>query len=92
MDTTLVDSQTVAIAAELKSNDIVTFKNATLAVTDGIALTGGKNGTVTGTTVQNFLTKLEGYSFNAMTTCDYESDLVIEWTKRMRDWQQRQCC
>lgn len=85
MGTTLVDSQTVATAAELKSNDYVTFKSTTLAVTAGIALTGGADGSVSGTTVQNFLTKLEAYSFNAMTTCGYEDELVIEWTKRMRD-------
>ena len=85
MGTTLVDSQTVATAAELKSNDYVTFKSTTLTKTAGTALTGGADGSVSGTTVQNFLTKLEAYSFNAMTTCDYENGLVIEWTKRMRD-------
>lgn len=86
MDTTLVDKQTVTTANELKSNDFVAFKtSATLAVTAGTALTGGKSGAVTGATVQSFLSGLESYSFNAMTTCAYQDELVVEWTKRMRD-------
>lgn len=83
--TTLVDSQTVTEASELKENDYVTFKSAALAKTAGVLLEGGKDGTVTGTEVQNFLANLESYSFNAMTTCGFEDELVLEWTKRMRD-------
>lgn len=86
MDITLVDKQTVTSANELKDNDFVDFKaNATLAVTAGIALTGGKNGTTTGSTVSAFLSSLESFAFNAMTTCGVEDELVVEWTKRMRD-------
>ena len=85
MGTTLVDSQTVAAAEELKENDYVTFKTAALATTAGALLEGGKDGTVTGTEVQKFLSGLESYSFNAMTTWGYEDELVLEWTKRMRD-------
>lgn len=86
MDTTLVDKQTVVSASELKNNDFVVFKSdATLTVTAGTALTGGKNGTSSGAVVQSFLSGLESYSFNAMTTCGVEDALVVEWTKRMRD-------
>ncbi len=85
MGTTLVDSQTVANASELIENDYVVFNSTTLAVTAGLVLSNGKNGSVTGTTVQNFLSGLESYSFNAVTTCGYDDDLIVEWTKRMRD-------
>ena len=85
MGTALVDTQTVATAGELVDNDYVVFGSAALTVTAGISMTGGKNGAVTGTTVQNFLSKIESYSFNAITTCGYNDDLLVEWTKRMRD-------
>ena len=84
--TTIVDKQTVSKASELKDNDFVTFKTeASLVTTASTALTGGKNGTLTGDTVSKFLTALESYSFNAVTTCGNHDDLVVEWTKRMRD-------
>lgn len=84
--TTVVDKQTVTNATELKDNDFVIFKTgAVLATTAGTALTGGKNGSTTGSTVQNFLTKLESYSFNAVTVCGSSDALLVEWTKRMRD-------
>ena len=84
--TTIVDKQTVTKASELKDNDFVTFKtDASLVTTASTALTGGKNGTLTGDTVSKFLTALESYSFNAVTTCGNHDDLVVEWTKRMRD-------
>lgn len=86
MDTTLVDSQTVTAASELNDNDYVVFKkSATLTATAGENLAGGKNGSVTGSAVQNFLSGLESYSFNAVTVCGYEDGLLLEWTKRMRD-------
>ncbi len=85
MGTTLVDSQTVANASELIENDYVVFNSTTLAVTAGLVLSNGKNGSVTGTTVQNFLSGLESYSFNAVTVCGNNDDLLLEWTKRMRD-------
>lgn len=84
--TTIVDKQTVTNATELVDNDFVVFKTgASLTTTAGTALTGGKNGSTTGSTVQNFLTKLESYSFNAVTVCGSSDALLVEWTKRMRD-------
>jgi len=90
IDTTLVDTQTVAQASELKSNDFVDFKtDATLAATAGISLSGGTNGNaVTGTEYQNFLDKLESYSFNTLgclSTTGTIIDLYVAFTKRMRD-------
>ena len=86
IDTTLVDSQTVTAASELNDNDYVVFKkSATLTATAGENFAGGKNGSVTGSAVQKFLTGLESYSFNAVTICGYDDELLVEWTKRMRD-------
>ena len=72
MDTAIVDEQVaVASAAELKSNDFVTWKtDATLAATAGSALTGGTNGTVDGTAHQTYLDKIESYSYNTMGVVD----------------------
>lgn len=90
MDTTLVDEQiAVASAAELKANDFVDWKTeAELAVTAGVALTGGTNGTVDGTSHQNYLDKAESYSYNTMgvvTTDDTTKNLYAAFVKRMRD-------
>ncbi|MBS5822406.1 MAG: phage tail sheath family protein [Clostridium argentinense] len=87
--TTVVDVQTVASAAALVENDYVTFKSdATLAVTASTPLTGGTNGTVDGTSHQNFLDKVESYSYNALgvvTTDDTIKGLYINFGKRLRD-------
>ena len=86
LGTTVVDKQTVAKITDIKDNDFVAFKmNATLSETAGANLSGGKSGTVTGSTVQKFLTNLESYNFNAVTVCGHNDDLLVEWTKRMRD-------
>lgn len=90
MDTTVVDEQfAVASAADLVSNDYVTWKaDSELAVTAGIALTGGTNGAVDGTSHQTYLDKVEPYSFNTMgvvTTDDTTKGLYTAFTKRMRD-------
>lgn len=90
LDTTLVDLQTVAGAASLVANDYVDFKvGATLAVTAGTPLAGGTNGeAVTGTNYQEFLTKIESYSFNVL-ACPSSTSTVIAlfaaYTKRMRE-------
>ena len=90
IDGTIVDIQTVANNTELKPNKFVTFKtNDALAVTTGIALSGGTNGdTVTGAEYQNFLSKIENYYFNTLTTLSNESTikkLFVAFTKRMRE-------
>lgn len=86
----IVDVQTVAKAADLKANDFVTFKaDATLAATAAAPLKGGTNGTtITGTQYQNFLDKIEAYTFNTLGCLSTEKtikDLYIAFTKRMRD-------
>lgn len=89
LGTVLVDSQTVAKAADLVANDYVTFKSsAELTSTAGTPLAGGTNGTVTGTNHQAYLDKIESYSFNALgvvTTEETIKNLYDAFCKRMRD-------
>ena len=90
MGDTLVDEQiAVASAADLKSNDFVDWKTtAELAITAGTALTGGTNVDVDGNAHQNYLDKIESYSFNTMgvvTTDDVTKKLYTAFVKRMRD-------
>lgn len=89
IDTTVVDIQTVASSADLVENDYVIFDtNAELTVTAGIALEGGTNGNVDGSKHQNYLDKIESYSFNAMgvvTTEDTTKNLYVAFCKRLRD-------
>lgn len=89
VDTTEVDKQVVASAADLVSNDWVDFDTtATLAATSGTALTGGTNSTVDSTAHQTFLSKLESYTFNALGyvgTTDTIKSLYVAYTKRLRD-------
>ncbi len=89
VDTTVVDTQTVAKAADLVANEFVTFKTgASLTVTAGVALEGGANGTADGAAHQAYLDKIESYSFNAMgivTTEDTIKTLYVNFCKRLRD-------
>lgn len=89
LDTKQVDKQTVSAIADLVDNDFVIFsKTGELTVTAGSNLTGGTNGTVTGESHQNFLDKLEAYSFNALGCISKESSitsLYTTFTKRLRD-------
>lgn len=85
----LVDTQTATSATELKENDFVKFNtSAVLKVTAGTALIGGTNGVVTGTQHQEFLDKIESYSFNTLgvaTKDDTTLNLYVSFTKRMRE-------
>lgn len=88
-DTTLVDMQTVATAAELVDNDFVVFKKeGSLSATAKTPLTSGTNGTVETADYQAFLDKLESYSFNTLGCPTADSTVVklfINYTKRLRD-------
>ena len=85
-----MDKQIVASANELQDNDFVDFKkDATLAVTASTPLTGGSNAeSVTGENHQDFLDKLEAYSFNSL-GCNSDDEsiktLYKNFTKRLRD-------
>lgn len=89
LDTTVVDTQTVASADKLVANDYVTFKtDASLATSAGVPLEGGTNGTVDGSAHQTYLDKIESYSFNTMgvvTAEDTIKSLYISFCKRLRD-------
>lgn len=90
LGTVLVDTQTVAKAAELVSNDYVDFRNeAELELTASTPLASGTNGeAVTGTKWQEALAALESYSFNVLgcvSTTKEVKDLVIAYTKRLRN-------
>lgn len=89
LGTVMVDSQTVAKAADLVANDYVTFKSsAELSSTAGTPLEGGTNSEVAGTNHQAYLDKIESYSFNAMgvvTTENTIKSLYDAFCKRMRD-------
>lgn len=92
--TTIVDNmdqdvQTVAAANGLVDNAWVDFnKSATLAVTAATALSGGTNGTVTGTQHSAALAALEQKYFNVL-ICDVTDsstqNLYTAYTARMRD-------
>lgn len=89
LDTKEIDRQTVSAANELVDNDYVEFiKDSVLEVTAGIDLAGGTNEEVTGEIYQEFLSKIEGYSFNAI-GCLSEDEtiqsLYAAFTKRMRE-------
>lgn len=85
----LVDEQTAATAADLQDNDFVKFKPAaTLTATAGMNLTGGTNGEVSGLSHQNYLDKIEAYTYNTMgavVTDEVTKGLYAAFVKRLRD-------
>ena len=90
MGTSIVYEQiAVTGMSDLKSNEYVDWKtDADIAVTVGVALTGGTNGTVDGTAHQNYLDKIESYSFNTMgvvVTDDTTKNLYTAFVKRVRE-------
>ncbi len=89
LDGETVDEQTVGSAAELVDNDFVIFKkDAVLAASAGMPLTGGTNGEVKGDSYQKYLDKIENFSFNTMgvtVTDETAKGLFCAFCKRMRD-------
>lgn len=88
-DNLLLDVQTVQTASELVDNDFVSFaSSATIEETAKTPLAGGTNGSVTAGAYQNFLDKIESYSFHAL-VCPSDDTTTIQsfvnYTKRMRD-------
>jgi len=86
-----VDTQTVSASNELIDNDYIVFKkDAELIITASTPLAGGTNGTTNGQSHQDFLNKLESYSFNALGCLSKEKEitgLYVAYTKRLRDEQ-----
>lgn len=86
---TLIETQTVASAAELHDNDYINFKHdATLEETAKLPLTGGANGEIAVEAYQNFLDKAESYSYNVLGCPTNDATVIglfINFTERMRD-------
>ncbi len=83
-----VDSQTVDSSDKLVANDYVTWKSFELATGLKVSLANGENGVVTGQSHQDYLGKIENYSFNiigVVTEDDVIKQLYSNFTKRMRD-------
>lgn len=88
LDNAAVDVQTVSSAKELAENDYISFKEFELAETAGTPLMGGENGTTDGSAHQNYLDKIEAYSFNVMgvaSTEDTIKTMYVNFCKRLRD-------
>lgn len=89
IDTTLVDLQTVARAADLAPNDFVFWKSdAVLEETAKTPLAGGANGVANAAAYQAFLDKIESYSFNTLGCPSDDAvtiGLFVNFTRRMRD-------
>jgi len=85
----VMDTQTVTSAAELVGNDFVEFKaGATLAATAGTPLAGGSNGVADGQAHQEFLDKIECYSFDTLALVSEDGILKNTYSnfcRRMRD-------
>lgn len=75
---TCYDTQTVATAADLVSNEWVDFKtDAVLEETVGVPLTGGADGVPRGADYQNFLTALEPYGYHTL-CCPASDETVVD--------------
>lgn len=91
LDSTVVDTQTVAKSADLVANDFVKFTDKELSdetLTAGEALKGGANGAINGAAHQKYLDLAETYSYNAMgalTEEDEVKSLYVAYCKRLRD-------
>ncbi len=85
----VVDEQTVSGAGELVSNAYVKWKpEAALAPAAAVPLKGGTNGTVEGGSYQDYLDKIEGYTYNTMGAVledEVTKALFVSFAKRMRD-------
>lgn len=91
LDTALIDKQMVVSASELVDNDFIVFKkDASLVETASTPFSNGSNGTVEASAWQEALDALEAYSFNvfgAVTTEKTIKELIVGWTKQLRDEQ-----
>ncbi len=88
LESVVVDKQIVKVASELVDNDFVNWKDAILTVTASTALIGGTNGVVTGTQHQEYLGKIENYTFNILgVVCEDSTtnELYVSFTKRLRE-------
>lgn len=84
-----VDLQTVAIVEELRPNSFIDWTGTgALTATTGISLTGGADGTASGTDFTDALTAFEGYDFNVLgipLTDATSKQLAVAYVRRQRE-------
>lgn len=89
LDKEEVDKQTVYSASDLVDNEYVDFdQDATIVLTASTPLSGGSDGTVSGSAYQDYIDKIESYSFNTMgvaVTDNVIKALFVAFCQRMRD-------
>lgn len=89
LGTETVDKQTVEKAEDLVSNGYVIWKpEAALEATAGTPLAGGTNGTATGNDYQDYLNRIESYTYNAMgaAVADHTTKaMFVSFVKRLRE-------
>jgi len=89
LGTSVVDEQTVAKGDDLVTNKYVKWKpGITPEAAAAVPMTGGENGEVDGAAYQDYLDKIESYTFNAMgvvVTDDTTKSLFTAFVKRLRD-------
>ena len=89
VDTTKVDTKTVATIAELEPNNFVEFNGTgALEITAGVPLAGGENGAATGESYSDFLDKIEAEDFTTLLYAgedEVTKALFDSFTKRLRD-------
>lgn len=89
LGTKTVDEQTVSKMEELTENKYVSWKSdATLELTASTPLQGGTNADITGTAYQEYIDKIESYTYNTMgvmVTDKTTKELFTSFLKRMRE-------
>lgn len=89
LGTKTVDEQTVSEMKNLTENKYVSWKpDATLELTAATPLQGGTNADITGTAYQEYIDKIESYTYNTMgvmVTDKTTKELFISFLKRMRE-------
>lgn len=96
LEEVLVDKQEgVGSIAELKDSAYLSWKpSAALALTAGAPLSDGENGAVADAAYQDYLDKIESYSYNAMgclSTNETVKALFAAYNRRMRDEVGKKC-
>lgn len=89
LGTKTVDEQTVSEMKKLTENKYVSWKSdATLELTAATPLQGGTNADITGTAYQEYIDKIESYTYNTMgvmVTDKTTKELFTSFLKRMRE-------
>ena len=96
LGTVQVDYQeAISVVADLQANDFVDWnKDATLALTATMPLTGGETGAVEDAAYQTYLDQMESYTYNAMgctSTNKVIKGLFSAYNQRMRDEVGKKC-